>query len=274
MDENKPKRRKRKNAGRPVVLKNSSRFVREKLHGKAYLVPSFVTVVGIFCGFLAIVSAFKGNFVYASRCILIAVVLDGLDGRIARRLNATSPFGREFDSLSDVVSFGVAPAVLVYCWAFVRTADEFGVLVVFLFLVCGATRLARFNVAATEEEVKSGFTGMPIPGAAAAIVSVVFCFPEPVHNQMLIAGIMLYMVFIGVLMVSTLPFFSVKKLQLSEGDPRVNLILLAAAVALTWKYPERVVFVISTAYAFSGVVGYTLRKLRPKSEASSDAKSA
>jgi len=136
------------NHPRAQRMSKGKRFVREKLKGKVFLVPSFITVLSIFCGFLALLSSFQGKFLYAAQCIGIAFILDGLDGRVARRLKATSEFGREFDSLSDLVAFGVAPASLLYSWAFGHIADEFGVLVSFVFVVCGATRLARFNVAA------------------------------------------------------------------------------------------------------------------------------
>lgn len=249
----------------PVVLKNSRKFMREKLHGKSFLVPSFITVVGIFCGFLAIISAIKGDFLYATRCIIVAIVLDGLDGRVARRLNATSAFGREFDSLSDVMSFGVAPAVLIYCWAFAATADDFGVLVSFLFIACSATRLARFNVKAAEEDSTSGFTGMPTPAAAAAVISIVFCFPETVSQPHYIMGMMVYTVVIGFLMVSNFPFFSIKRLRLSSGNPSINLILLAAAVAFAWKYTGFFLLVASNAYALSGPVGAVIDKSKKSS---------
>ena len=243
----------------PVVLRNSRNFMREKFHGKSFLVPSFITGVGIFCGFLAIISAIRGDFLYATRCILVAIVLDGLDGRVARKLNATSAFGREFDSLSDVMSFGVAPAVLLYCWAFAATAEDFGVLVSFLFVACSATRLARFNVKAAEEDTTSGFTGMPTPAAAAAVISFVFCFPEPVQDFQYVVGIMAYTVLVGFLMVSSFPFFSIKRLRLSSGNPSFLFILLAVAVAFAWKYTGLFLLLISNGYAMSG----PLSKLLP-----------
>ena len=245
-------------AKRPrAILKRG--YVREKLQGKSFLVPSFVTVVGIFCGFLGVISAIKGNFEYATKCIILAIILDGLDGRIARRLNATSAFGREFDSLSDMISFGVAPAVLVYCWGFSEVADEFGLLAAFVFVVCGATRLARFNVESSKQATMS-FTGLPTPGAAAAVIAIVLCFPEPLTNPLLVAAMMVYIVVIGVLMVSTYSFFSLKKLEFSSGNPRLNLILLAVAVALAWKYSHAAILVASTAYAWSGLIAAFVRK--------------
>ena len=253
---------------KPRLIKGGNRF-REKFQGKTFLIPSFIPLVGTFCGFLGTISAFRGDFLYSCKCIALAILLDGLDGRVARRLNATSPFGREFDSLSDLIAFGMAPAVLVYTWGFKLVADEFGLLVAFLVLVCGATRLARFNITSTGEmslprETK-GFQGLPIPGAAAALASLVYCFPEPLSNEFIVAAMMLYTALIASLMVSTLDFFSVKHLKLTEGNIRITVVLLAVAVALTWKFSQLMIFIGSTAYAVSGLIGYLWSRYFPKS---------
>ena len=139
------------------------RLVKGRLQGKVFLIPSFITAVAIFCGFYALIGAIKGRFDHACLAIGLALLLDALDGRVARRLNATSEFGREIDSLSDIVSFGIAPAILIYQWAFNSLADDFGLLVSFLFVACGASRLARFNVmaAAPLAEQKKTFCWSP-----------------------------------------------------------------------------------------------------------------
>ena len=231
-------------------------FVRQKLAARAFLIPSCITVVGIFCGFLAIISAFQGSFEYAAKCIAVAILLDGLDGRVARRLNATSEFGREFDSLSDVVTFGVAPSVLVYSWAFKHTMDEFSILACFVFLVCGATRLARFNISS---EKTIGFEGLPTPGAAAAVAALAYLHPSPVTDPAVNIGLLLYLIFLSIMMVSTLPFLSVKHLKFTDGNVRINLLLLATFVALTW-YNSRVVILLGTTlYAFSGLLLFLIR---------------
>ncbi len=253
---------------KPVLIQGAGRF-RDKFQGKTFLIPSFITLVGTFCGFLGTVSAFHGNYIYACKCIALAILLDGLDGRVARKLNATSPFGREFDSLSDLIAFGMAPAVLMYSWGFSRTADEFGLLVAFLVLVCGATRLARFNITSTGEmklsRASQGFQGLPIPGAAAALASIVYLFPEPLENEFVVAAMMAYTALVAGLMVSTIDFFSVKYLRLTEGSLRVNVVVLAIAVALTWKYSQLMIAIGSTAYAMSGAVGYLWSKYLPQS---------
>ncbi|MFN8388699.1 MAG: CDP-diacylglycerol--serine O-phosphatidyltransferase [Bdellovibrionota bacterium] len=232
--------------------------MREKLHGKVFLVPSSVTVVGIFCGFLAIISAIKLNFEYATKCIGLAIILDGIDGRVARRLNATSAFGKEFDSLSDLIAFGVAPAVLFYCWAFGASADEIGVLACFVYVVSAAARLARFNVETTGDP-KSHFVGLPSPGAAAAIASVVYAYPAPVENDWAVGFLLIYMVVVGFMMVSTVPFFSVKKIKFTRDQQKVYLIALALFVALAWKYNRLVILLISVSYALSGLVSFLVR---------------
>lgn len=244
--------------GRPKLLSRGPLYMQKKLAGRMFLIPSCITVVGMFCGFLAIMSAMKGNFDYAAKCVMLAIVLDGLDGRVARSLNATSAFGREFDSLSDLIAFGVAPAVMMYSWAFATTADEFGVLVGFVFVVCSATRLARFNVM-TADAPKLGFVGLPTPGAAAAIASLCYLAPAPLISVVPIAAVVAYMFLISFLMVSLLPFFSVKKIKLHRENQWGLLLLLAVLVPFAWKYSQIVFFAGSTAYAMSGVVYWTLR---------------
>ncbi len=238
-------------------------LIRERFQTKLFLIPSFVTVGGIFCGFLAILTSVKGeasHFIYAAQCIGWAFILDGVDGRVARSLNATSAFGREFDSLSDVISFGVAPAVLVYNWGLRNTADEFGILVGFVYLVCGAARLARFNVTTTDEP-KSSFTGLPIPGAAVAIAALVYSAPNYKPGEFMTGIISLYVLALGFLMISTLPFFSLKKVKLSTENVRQTLIGLSVLVALTWAYSRAMFLVIATAYVLSGPVKYILKRL-------------
>lgn len=242
------------NPGRP-------RLVRDKLQGKMFLVPSMVTVVGIFCGFLSLMNSMKGNYVPATVYIAISFILDGLDGRIARRLNATSSFGKEFDSLSDVVAFGVAPAMLVYNWGFNNIANEFGVLIAFIYLVCGATRLARFNV---DTESRKHFQGLPIPGAAFGIACIVYVFPEPVVSGYGTAIVIAYTLALAILMVSTIPFYSLKNIRLTDGSPRTNLVIIAVAVALAW-YNTKFIIALGTAAYLLGGPGYLYwRRSRPR----------
>lgn len=249
-----------KSRRRRLLVVRGGTYVREKLYGRTFLIPSAITVVGTFCGFLAIISALQGNFQYATKCIALAFIIDGLDGRVARRLNATSAFGREFDSLSDVIAFGVAPAILVYCWGFRALADETGVLVSFFYVICGAARLARFNIMATGE-VKSSFTGLPIPGAAGAIAAIVYAFPTPLEGVLSVGAMMAYMLLLGGFMVSTLPFFSFKKVRFPRQKQLTYLVCLAVAVALAWKYSVVALVLGTSGYALSGPVQWLRQDL-------------
>lgn len=219
------------------------------LYRRRYAIPNAVTVGNMFCGFLAIIYSATDRFEKAVVAILIAILLDGLDGRVARKLNATSRFGLEFDSFSDLVSFGVAPALMVYFWCFQKTADEFGVLVCFIYAVCAASRLARFNISA---ENLSGFTGMPSPAAAGMVVALVNLSPHQLEaSYLMVVFGALYVVFAGYLMVSTVEYFSIKKLKLTN-IPFQNLLIAASVIALIW-YNNRVgLFVLVAAYAVSG----------------------
>ncbi len=232
----------------------------KKIKSKTVLIPSLITMGALFCGFLAIVSAYNGKFFYAAKCIIAAIILDGLDGRVARKLNATTPFGKEFDSLSDLISFGVAPAMLMYSWGLSKVADEIGLLSCFLYLVCCSARLARFNLD-TDSGLKS-FTGMPSPAAAAALVTLTYCFPSQVGNIYLAFGIMVYTIFVAVLMVSNFSFLSLKKMHLTEANKNKSMLGLAALIVLLWKYSQELLLILAIIYTFSGPVIYYYKKLK------------
>ncbi len=222
--------------------------IRDILYRRRYAVPNAVTVGNMFCGFIAIMYASSGRLEKAVFAILIAILLDGLDGRVARRLNATSKFGVEFDSFSDVVSFGLAPAVMMYHWAFQRSADEFGVAVTFIYALCAASRLARFNIAS--ENLKS-FTGMPTPGAAAFIAAIVFTAPYQHDSYGMVVLATIALVVAAYLMVSTIEFLSVKQLKLS-GIKLKGRIFIGLIIALVWKSPSLGLLALSGAYVGSG----------------------
>jgi len=222
--------------------------VKDILYRRRHAIPNAVTVGNMFCGFLAIMYASTGRFEKAVIAILIAILLDGLDGRVARRLNATSKFGIEFDSLSDLVSFGVAPAVMMYHWAFHQLADEFGVALTFFYALCAACRLARFNVSA--ENLKS-FTGMPTPGAAAFIVSVINTAPYAQNSYLMVGLGAVAMLLIGYLMISTIEFFSIKQVKLSGVKVRWQ-VLFGLLIVLTWYDPTLGLLALAGAYVGSG----------------------
>lgn len=225
--------------------------IREMLHRRRYAVPNAVTIGNMFCGYLAIMYATTNRLEKAVVAVLIAILLDGLDGRVARRLNATSRFGIEFDSFSDVVSFGIAPAVMMYHWAFHAQADEFGVAVTFFYALCAASRLARFNISA--ENLKS-FSGLPTPGAAVFVVAVINTSPHA-QDSLVLAGVgTTVMLAIGYLMVSTIEFFSIKQFKLSGVKMRSQL-LIGALIALTWYSPPIGLLTLAFLYVASGPFG-------------------
>lgn len=204
--------------------------LREHIYRRRFLIPNAVTLANMFCGFLAIIYAASDRFEKACLAIAIAIMLDGLDGRVARRLNATSKFGLEFDSFSDLISFGIAPALVMYYWAFRVNADEFGVAVNFIYALCAASRLARFNISA--ENLKS-FDGLPTPGAAGFVVAFIhFMMSIGVDQYRLIIGTTTMLV-LGYLMVSKIEFMSIKALRISRLRI-LGRICLGILIALIW----------------------------------------
>lgn len=225
--------------------------LRDILYRRRYAVPNAVTIGNMFCGFLAIMYSSSGRFDKAVIAVLIAILLDGLDGRVARRLNATSKFGIEFDSFSDVVSFGIAPAVMMYHWAFHLRADEFGVAVTFFYALCAASRLARFNISA--ENLKS-FTGLPTPGAAVFVVSVINAAPYAQDSLLMAIVGTVVMLSMGYLMVSTIEFFSIKQFKLA-GVKLKGRLFIGSLIALTWYSPPTGLLALAFLYAASGPFG-------------------
>ncbi len=240
-----------------------SKKLSPKLAERAFLIPALITVTGLFAGFVSIICSINLNFEQAVKWIALAFILDGLDGNVARKLNAASPFGREFDSLCDLVAFGVSPAIMIWSWTFKGEFEELGVLISFLFVAAGATRLARFNIITTSEP-KSYFIGMPIPGAAACLASLVYAYPvqnigSSLSTSFYTSLIMAYMVLLSALMVSTIKFESFKRVNLNKFDPKWVLLGLCIFVAIVWKFHRVSLLLILTGYAFSGPIGYFTR---------------
>jgi CDP-diacylglycerol---serine O-phosphatidyltransferase len=244
----------------PIERRVRKEALKELLYRRRYAVPNAVTVGNMFCGFLAILYASSGRFEKAVYAILIAILLDGLDGRVARKLNATSKFGIEFDSFSDVVSFGIAPAILMYHWAFNSSANEFGVAIAFFYALCAASRLARFNIAA---ENLSSFTGLPTPGAAIFVVSVVNTAPTAQSSYLIVGVGCIVMLSIGYLMVSTIEFLSIKQFRFAGFRLRARL-LLGLVIALTWYNFPIGMLVIGTGYVLSGPIMKVLKERKAK----------
>jgi CDP-diacylglycerol--serine O-phosphatidyltransferase len=230
-----------------------------------YLIPSLFTTGNLICGFFSLISTFNGQYPQAAMFIILAHVLDGLDGSVARLTRTTSQFGIEFDSLADLVSFGVAPAVLVYYWALVPW-KTWGWLAACLFVVCGALRLARFNVQIKTAE-KTHFVGLPIPAAAEMIAATVLLYyylgGEGATNKQIILLLVIYA--LAGLMVSNLNYFSVKQLNMKQRHPLQNLWMLLFAVLiikLAIVEPQITFFMAFFLYTLSGPLLWCLALYR------------
>ena len=233
-----------------VALKN--RVAAEKLRKGVYLFPSLFTAGNLICGFFSVISTFNGDYVRATYFIILANVLDGLDGYAARLTRSTSQFGVEFDSLADVVSFGVAPAILVYFWALIPWGT-WGWLAACTFVVCGALRLSRFNVQSTAP-AKGYFVGLPIPAAAEMIASIVLMYyflgGEGSPNK----HVTLLLVIYGLagLMVSSFRYFSLKNSDLRKRHPFWMLLSGFILITLIIAEPQIMFFTIFLLYTLSG----------------------
>lgn len=224
-----------------------------------YLLPNLFTTGCLFSGFVAIVMALQGQFVEAAVAIVVAMVLDSLDGRVARLTNTTSDFGAQYDSLADMVAFGVAPALICYAWA-LEPLGRLGWIGAFLYVVGAALRLARFNTLIAIVD-KRYFQGLPSPAAAALIASAVWILNDPsAGGRIELTGVTLsWFVWVlgvtaGLAMVSTLPYYSFKDLSLRRPVPFVALLALVGAVAIIAHDPPTMLFLLMVAYLVSGPV--------------------
>ncbi len=233
---------------------------RRRLQRGIYLLPSIFTMGNIFLGFWAIIRGLRGDFLTAPLAIAGAAVLDALDGRIARLTGTESEFGREFDSLADVITFGVAPALLAYRWG-LDGFPRLGWLVPLFFVVCGATRLARFNVQ-TKVHDKRFFAGLPIPAAAGAVVSVLYFDPDRNWRTWMAAGLLILMVLIALLMVSTIRYRSFKQVDLRRRRSyRIVVVPLVVIGLILWR-PHEALVVLAIGYALSGPLDWAIGRLR------------
>jgi CDP-diacylglycerol--serine O-phosphatidyltransferase len=238
-----------------------------------YILPNLFTTGNLFCGFWAIISVFQEKFFYAAAAILLASIFDVLDGKVARLSGATSKFGVQYDSLADLVSFGIAPALLAFSWA-LRPYGKFGWLAAFLFVVCGALRLARFNVQSSSGEVKY-FKGLPIPAAALMIALTILLYLELIGTDWVKDIAVLVMIYVlAFLMVSNIRYFSFKELDLAKRKPFSIFIFVILSMIVIIMQPVIVLFVFALAYVFSGPVNMilawrkkrVLRKMEPVPE--------
>ena len=224
-----------------------------KMRKGIYLLPNTLTLCGMFCGFYAILASLKGHYIYSAWAILIAIIFDGLDGWVARLTHSTTRFGIELDSLSDLVAFGIAPAVLIYSWA-LQSFGRLGWGAAFLFVICGALRLARFNVQMGSAESKS-FPGMPIQGAATVMASLVLFYDEVWG---VLTGknyvILLFPFLLAILMVSTLRYHGLKEIDPRSRKPFWLLVIVVIVLVLIFMHREIVIFIFSVAYMLWGII--------------------
>jgi CDP-diacylglycerol--serine O-phosphatidyltransferase len=258
-------------------LRSPERKRRGRLRRGLYILPSLFTSGNIAAGYFAITQSLQGSvqeprhFDYAALAIGFAIPFDAIDGRIARMTKTTSEFGKELDSLADVITFGVAPSLLAFTWGFQtlpmamdpalrQRVVEWGAFVCFLFLLCGAGRLARFNISVTPVPSNPGrpgrkyFVGMPIPAAAGVIAAVVhFFLGTPVPNWRVAIMWMLLVLLIGLLMVSTWRFWSGKEIDLSDRHPFQRIVLMGLAIYATVAFSQYVLLALAAIYTFSGI---------------------
>jgi CDP-diacylglycerol---serine O-phosphatidyltransferase len=250
-----------------------------RLRKGLYILPAIFTTANLAAGYYAILQVMHGaagegawHFDFAAKAIGFAVLFDGLDGRIARLTRTSSDFGRELDSLADVITFGVAPAFLAFMWGFHllpplenvefhSKLGQFGAIFCFLFLLAGASRLARFNIDVNPQPSNPGkpdkkyFVGMPIPAGAGVIAAVVhFSEGDPIMSPWMAVSWLLMVLVVAYLMVSTWRFYSFKDIHFNSRQPFRLIILMGALFAAIWYYSRWVLFVIALTYMCSGVL--------------------
>lgn len=230
------------------------------------VIPSLFTTGNCFFGFYAIIAAFNGMPYRAAVAILVALLFDGLDGRVARITKTSTDFGLEYDSLADLLSFGVAPALLLYTWV-LKPFGRIGWLAVFLFVLCGAVRLARFNVQVAQK-TPNRFTGLPIPAAAGLVASyVIFALEIPKVGALKPVVIALAVYVLAGCMVSAFPYRNFKKLTMWRRKPFGVFLGAVFALYIFVLIPEVALFAVFLVYALSGPMEWTVAQLRERREA-------
>jgi CDP-diacylglycerol--serine O-phosphatidyltransferase len=226
--------------------------IREQRSRGVFLLPALLTIANLFCGFYALLLTVNHRYTEAALAVLVAMVMDILDGRVARLMKATSQFGVEFDSLADVVSFGVAPAFILYSFALseLPRAAWFGAA---LFVICGALRLARFNVQ-TGMVDKRFFIGLPIPAAAGVAVSTVIVLQGVALGRWILTAIAVGTYLVALLMVSTFRYWSFKEIDFARHRPLQTLLVVVLGVMIVATNHEIFPFLLFMGYALSGPV--------------------
>lgn len=228
-----------------------------------YMLPNMITLAALFGGFYAVVMAMNGRFDLATVGIFAAMVLDSLDGRVARMTKTQSAFGEQMDSLSDMVSFGAAPALIAYEWA-LKDLGRWGWIAAFVFCACAALRLARFNVN-TGVVDKRFFQGLPSPAAAALVAGLIWLATDAGYVGADLTWLMFAItLYAGLTMVTNVPFYSFKDLSIKRSVPFTALVLVALGIAIINIHPPVVLFALFLGYGASGYVVYGWRKYKGK----------
>ncbi|WP_374673494.1 CDP-diacylglycerol--serine O-phosphatidyltransferase [Ideonella sp.] len=232
-----------------------------------YILPNLFTLAALFGGFFAIVMAMNDRFDQAAYGIFIAALLDSLDGRVARMTNTQSAFGEQMDSLSDMVSFGAAPALIVYEWA-LDSLGKAGWIAAFVYCACAALRLARFNTNIGVVD-KRFFQGLPSPAAAALVIGFIWVMDDAGYRMAaeyvgLPWGAFALTLYAGLTMVTNIPFYSFKDVSFKRSVPFAVIVAIALGIALINVDPPRVLFAVFCAYGVSGYVVYVYRKMKGK----------
>jgi CDP-diacylglycerol---serine O-phosphatidyltransferase len=239
-------------------MRNESASKKSRRKKGIYLLPNLLTTMNLFCGFYSMLASMQGEFGLAAVIIIIAMVLDSLDGRIARMTNTMSKFGAEYDSLSDLVTFGVAPAILAYSWA-LHAYGKWGWLASFLFVVCGALRLARFNIQIGIIESRV-FNGLPIPASASVIATgIMLYFYVGGAGMFPDISVLLAVIALSLLMVSNIKYYSFKDLNFFSRKPFTSFVLIVIVMIIVAAEPQITLFTFSVGYSFSGPAWWLLK---------------
>jgi CDP-diacylglycerol--serine O-phosphatidyltransferase len=234
--------------------------VRKRRKG-IYILPNLFTLAALFGGFYAVVMAMNGRFDLAAAGVFCAMVLDSLDGRVARMTNTQSAFGEQMDSLSDMVSFGAAPALIAYVWS-LKELGRWGWIAAFVYCACAALRLARFNVNTAVVD-KRYFQGLPSPAAAALVAGFIWVMNDQGVTGSEVRWIMFALaLYAGLTMVTNVPFYSFKDIQMKKSVPFAVIVLIALGIAVINIDPPVVLFGLFVVYGFSGYGLYAWRKAK------------
>jgi CDP-diacylglycerol--serine O-phosphatidyltransferase len=235
-----------------------------------YLLPNLITTAALFAGFYAIVAAMQGKFEQAAVAIFIAMILDALDGRVARMTNTQSEFGAEYDSLADLASFGIAPALVMYEWSLSSLVNvsyplgKLGWLAAFLYVASAALRLARFNTRASNTD-KRYFQGLPSPSAAAVVVGFVWaCFDNGIEGETVALFSLVIIVFAGLMMVSNISYYSFKVIDFHHKVPFMAMLAVVMIFVFASIDPAINLFVGFMIYALSGPATSIIRRVRKR----------